>query len=475
MKQWITDYELRTTNYGQRVMGLTIIQKSNLSTIKANPKIALVLSGGTLTGAAFKIGGLKALNDYFVNKKLTDFDIYVGLSSGSLLALSLCGGISPEEMLASLDGRSSKFSQLSPFDLYYPNMAEYISRPIKFFYGFFTFLPGMLFDIARASPKLKEAFVENSKIFLKNPTYSNYEALTKPVFKVAVAQRHIPTLGELLPSGIFDNKRISRYLKKNMKKNQMPDNFQVLKRTTGKSLYITAMDLDLHERVIFGPDEKNDVPISEAAQASCATAGLYKPARVKGVDYVDGAIRKTLNLDLVFDKRADLCICYNPFKPYRNELFLEYLREDNQYITRNKRITDLGLSSVINQVFRTLFYTRLHNSLKALANNPQFKKDIIVIEPDENDDDYFMMNPLFYWTRAKAAKLGFDSVSDIISRHYNKVAKILKAYGIHMTDEIISKDKASLKMPYHDDQVIMDVLEKPQTKKRLKVILGGRS
>ncbi len=63
-------------------MGLTIVQKSDLTARKRNPRVALVLAGGAVTGGAYKLGGLKALDDFLVNRKTTDFDIYVGLSAG---------------------------------------------------------------------------------------------------------------------------------------------------------------------------------------------------------------------------------------------------------------------------------------------------------------------------------------------------------------------------------------------------------
>ena len=45
-------------------MGLTLIRKSDDAPRKRDPKIALVLAGGAVSGGAFKVGGLKALNDY---------------------------------------------------------------------------------------------------------------------------------------------------------------------------------------------------------------------------------------------------------------------------------------------------------------------------------------------------------------------------------------------------------------------------
>ncbi len=50
-------------------MGITIIQKSDTSVRKRDPKVALVLAGGAVTGGAFKLGGLKALDDYLEKRK----------------------------------------------------------------------------------------------------------------------------------------------------------------------------------------------------------------------------------------------------------------------------------------------------------------------------------------------------------------------------------------------------------------------
>ena len=43
-------------------MSITIIQKSDLSRPKRNPKVALVLAGGAISGGVFKLGGLMALD-----------------------------------------------------------------------------------------------------------------------------------------------------------------------------------------------------------------------------------------------------------------------------------------------------------------------------------------------------------------------------------------------------------------------------
>src|SRR6185436_15122465 len=113
-------------------MGITIVQKSDLKTRKRNPKIALVLAGGAVSGGAFKLGGLKALDDFLVNKKTTEFDTYVGLSAGAVLAAPLAAGVSPAEMLKSLEGKSAQFSRFGLEDVYQLNVRDFVTRPARF-------------------------------------------------------------------------------------------------------------------------------------------------------------------------------------------------------------------------------------------------------------------------------------------------------------------------------------------------------
>ena len=108
-------------------MGLTLIQRSQ-GPPPRKPRIALVLAGGAITGGAFKMGGLQALDECLVGRGVTQFDTYVGLSAGSFLAVALAGGVKPAEMIAALDGRSDRLDPLSPFDFYRPNAREAFER-----------------------------------------------------------------------------------------------------------------------------------------------------------------------------------------------------------------------------------------------------------------------------------------------------------------------------------------------------------
>lgn len=447
-------------------MGITIIQKSDLTRKKPNAKTALVLAGGAITGGTYKVGGLKALNDFLVNRKVTDFDIYVGVSAGGFLAAPLAGGITPEEMLKSLDGSSQNFEQLSPFDIYWPNFREFVERPFSYFYRRMTYLPGIFYDSVQALPKLWAPLRDGFLKFCSEPNYSSFEFMLRPLAKIIYSSRTMPSISEILPSGIFDGRRLEGYLRRNMSRNGLTNDFRALRKKRGKSLYIVATDLDTADRVIFGPDEKNDATISEAVQASAALPLLYKPARIKGADYIDGAVKRTTNMDLAIRKGADLVICYNPFRPYSNRLVLEYIKEEDEYVTKNRRISDHGLLMIFNQVFRTVFHTRIRYFIDQMTMDRNFKGDIILIEPKEDDSTFFEMNPFSFWNRARAARHGFTSVKETIEGRFDEVSKILASYGIEMTREVVDRDFSKMTKSTSDDAIIMSVLEKETSPKR---------
>jgi len=457
-------------------MGIKIVQKSNLNIKKHHSKIALVLSGGAVSGGAFKAGGLKAFNDFLVNRKVTDFDIYVGISAGGLLAVPLAGGIPPEEMLKSLDGTSEQFSQLSPLEIYYPNWREMMARPFSYLFNRLAYFPNVLFDIIQALPNISDPLKEGIFKFLKDPRYSNYEKMIKPLARALYSDRDAPSILSALPTGFFDNRPLEQYLRENMRRNNMSNHFKVIKRVRGKDLYICAMELDSGQRAIFGWDEKNDIPISETVMASTAMPGFYKPARLKGVDYIDGGVQKTANIDLAIEKGAELIVCYNPFRPLRNLVNVMYNRERNAYLTKDKRISDNGIFGVFNQVFRTLYHSRLEYAIQRYKEDKNFKGDIILLEPTEDDTTFFQLNPFAFWTRANAAKAGFESVRLSIEKHFNELKKILGSYGIELTKEVVEQDEAKIQRAANDDQEILDVLEGEgsASKGRLRVISGGR-
>lgn len=413
-------------------MGITIIQKSDLGVRKKDPKVALVLAGGAVTGGAFKLGGLKALDDFLINRKTTDFDLYVGLSAGAILSAPLAAGVSPSEMLRALDGSSQTLSQFLPSHFYTPNYDEVFSKPVSYLTDLITFLPSTIFDIVTSSPDLAERLTPALRVFRRRPSATSLRDLALPILETVVARRP-PMPQDYLPSGFFENSSIERYLRENFEANDFPNDFRAFRRRTGKDLYIAATNLDTAEQVVFGHDENFELSISEAVQASTALPGFYKPARLGGVDYIDGAVRRTANLDVAIDHGADLIICYNPFRPFTNRVHHVYDEDTGEFRREGEHLADRGMITVVNQVFRTLLHTRLQYGLRQYQADSDFSGDIIVIEPAETDTSMFALNPLAVSDAPRAGRLGYTSVTHSIDAYYDDIKKILGSYGILMT------------------------------------------
>ena len=448
-------------------MGITIVQKSDPRARKKNPKIALVLAGGAITGGAFKLGGLKALDDYLVNRKTTEFDSYIGLSAGAVLAAPLAAAISPAEMIKSLEGKSDEIDVFRVTDFYSPNVAEFIQRPLQYALALATFLPGSLVDVLRNTPKLPGDLRAALRDYTKRPTPANLPKLLMPIAEALWKRRDFPSLLDHLPSGLFDNSSIERYIRRNLEGAGLSNDFRILYRRTKRELYISAMNLDTAERVVFGHDEDASVTISEAVQASTALPAFYKPARLKGVDYVDGGVRRTANLDVAVEHGADLIICYNPFRPFNNRVQRRFDRETGEYTYDGQPLAESGVLSVLNQVFRTLLHSRLQYGLREYQDDPNFRGDIIVIEPKESDAHFFQLNALSYWERLRAAQLGYVSVTESIDRQYDLVKSVLERYGLTMTRREVRESVDRIR----DESVAdaTDALTREVPKRRLRV------
>jgi predicted acylesterase/phospholipase RssA len=446
-------------------MGITIVQKSDLSSRKRDPKIALVLAGGAVTGGAFKLGGLKALDDFLVNRKTTDFDTYVGLSAGAVLSAPLAAGVTPAEMIKSLEGKSEHFSRLNLLDFYNPNLSELFSQPARFAFDMLTYLPGAVGDILAQTPTLATALREPIADAMRRPSLTAVGEILEPIGETLARRRALPSVLDYLPSGIFDNSSIEQYLRYNFKRAGVPNDFRSLYRKTGKELYISAMNLDTAERAVFGHDEDNSVSISEAVQASTALPGFYRPAKIGKTYYVDGGVRRTANLDVAIEHRADLVICYNPFRPFSNRV--RRITENGTTRIEGRPLAEAGLLTVLNQVFRTLLHSRLQYGLRQYQEDPSFHGDIVVIEPKETDKHFFQLNALAYWQRIRAAQYGYISVTESIQDNYDLIRQILESYGITMTRRQV---RASVERIREEDiEQSSDVLTQEVPSRKLSV------
>jgi predicted acylesterase/phospholipase RssA len=397
-------------------LGLTLIQRSQ-GPPPRKPRIALVLAGGAITGGAFKLGGLQALDECLIGRGVTDFDTYVGLSAGSYLAVALAGGVKPAEMIAALSGSSDRLDPLRPFDFYRPNTREAFERAWSYAGDVLGYVPDLLRELWRVLPELPAGLRRAAAELNESPTWPRVESLLDELRR-QTSLPALPPLARLIPAGVFDNAPLAHWLAAQLAHLGLPDDFTELHRLTGRKLYISATELDTAESVIFGPGHDRGLRISQAVQASSALPGFMRPARFNGVDYVDGGVRRTADLEVAVADGADLVICYNPFRPFVNDL------------RDGAPLADRGLPAVLNQTFRTVLHARLDLGMSAFLRDETFRGDIVLIEARETDTQFFDLGPFSFWKREAAVQHGLTSVRRTLADEAVRLAPVFARCGL---------------------------------------------
>jgi NTE family protein len=359
-------------------------------TRKRPSKTALVLGGGGFTGGVYEIGALRALDLLAVNSTVNNFDIYVGTSAGSFVAGMLANGITPDEMMQVLNERvPSDLEDLHLDKVLKPNYMGFLQKA--------AVLPLRSAELLRSLAKLRE--------------------LSAIDFGVGLA--------EALPSGVYSNSGINDYVEGVLTDAGRSNDFRLMDR----ELYITATDLDTTERIVFGEKGWSDVPISKAIECSTALPLVYKPVELKGRQMVDGGIRSTTNVDIAVEQGAKFIVVVNPIVPYVND-FEKTI--PTLLGTRVRRVSDMGMPAIANQAFRIISHARLHQAVE------QWKEkypgvDIILVEPEPNDELMFGTPIMDYSRRLKIARHGFESVTAKLAEDYESFEEIAERHGLEIS------------------------------------------
>jgi NTE family protein len=110
-----------------------------------------------------------------------------------------------------------------------------------------------------------------------------------------------------LTSGLFSLDRLERTMASLLPINDF--------RRLPHPVFVTAVDIDSAQRVVFGPGYDESTPISQALAASCAVPGLFRPYRIGDRYFVDGEIARTLSADVAIAAGADVVLISNVYKP----------------------------------------------------------------------------------------------------------------------------------------------------------------
>jgi NTE family protein len=359
-------------------------------------KTALVLGGGGFTGAVYEIGALRALDLLSVNRTVNQFDVYVGTSAGSFVASLAANGVTPEEMMRVVNQQvPTPFRDIDVSTLLRPNVLEYAKSAVT--------LPLKTLEVLRELPRQ-----------LKGSSWMD----------IALG------LAEGLPSGVYSGSGIERYMREVLSDPDRSDDFRLLE----PELYLAATDLDTCERIVFGTSGWDDVPISQAVRASTALPMIYKPVKVRDRELVDGGIVSTTNLDVAVEAGAKFVVVVNPLVPYVND----FSKRIGRLFPRPQRVSDMGFPQIGYQVFKLLAYQRLHEMARQWEQRYP-GVDIVLIEPEPNDELMFQTSILNFTNRVGIAKHGFETVTLKLAQDYDNFREICERHGIEISATRVRK------------------------------------
>jgi predicted acylesterase/phospholipase RssA len=351
-------------------------------------RVGLVCGGGGIVGGVFEVGALRALDEALGGGVVNGCDLYVGASAGSLVATMLAAGITPREMEDVVVRGARNRKRVPPLrrtSVYGLDVASWVSMAARFpaymASGFLrSLLPGESSRVADAA----------------------YEAL------------------RVLPSGLFTNDALARYVTAVLKQLDLPDRF----RDFPKPLFITAVNLDSGHRVVFGEAGSQDVPIPRAIQASSAVPLLFRPVRIEQQDFVDGGIERNVPVDVAVRAGASLVIAVNPLVPIVNDP-----GTDGALLRGSRYISERGLLSVADQMFRLLIRSQTVAALRGVREAyPEV--DVVLIEPEADDGTLFDVHPMRYSARARLAVWGYEATKARLVRDGESLRATFSRHGL---------------------------------------------
>jgi len=354
------------------------------------PRTGLALAGGGPLGAVYELGTLAALEEALEGIDLTALDVYVGVSAGGFIAAGLANGVTPAEMCRMFVDSDSHEAPFDPAVLLRPAFREYALRA------------------ASVPPLLLGAF---------------WSYLTDPVGRGIYGA--LQRLGRAIPTGVFDNRGIERFLRRAFSVPGRTNDFRELRR----ELYLIATDLDSGAAVELGGPGTEHVPISTAVRASAALPGLFPPVEIEGHHYVDGALKKTLHASVALKRKVRLLLAINPLVPFDSRL-------PRAYADSPKRLVDGGLPAVLAQTFRSMIHSRMQVGMQRYETDYP-DADIVLFQPNRDDAEMFFTNIFSYASRRRLAEHAYQKTRKELFERRHELGPLLARHGIRIRLDVL--------------------------------------
>ncbi|WP_154222173.1 patatin-like phospholipase family protein [Marinicella rhabdoformis] len=359
----------------------------------SNQQYGLALAGGGPLGGFYELGALCALQDSIKRVDLTDLDVYVGVSAGAFIAAGLANGISLPYMCDIFASNKKTETPFNPDHFLQPAYKDYVK------------------NLAKTPLLVGKSLLK----WAKNPLHTSIVDM-------------LEVTGKALPTGVFNNSKLEHFLNTVFTKYGQSNDFREL----SKKLYIIACELNSGKIATFSTDNNSDVPISKAVQASSALPGLYSPVKIKNQMYVDGALRRTMNASAALKQGVHLLFAINPIVPFKRSEQID-----------DKGLVEGGLPLVLSQTFRSVVQSRLKTGL-AKYKDDYPEADIILVEPDQNDEVMFKSNLFSYSQRANLCDYAYRHTRQQLIKRKDEINAILERHGLAFNNDNLNDNSRDI-------------------------------
>jgi predicted acylesterase/phospholipase RssA len=338
---------------------------------------AICMTGGGITGIYHELGVLKCLHDSF-DCDLRDLDLFFGISGGSVVAACLANGIHIDEQIAKIGAIDAGWDYKLKLSWRHLNVAE---------------VPRRLLLVQRELFKYMVRTLSRQDDFSVASILGTWAVLLGP---------------------IFDNSGFEAAMRRLFSVPGRSNDFREL----GRRLYIGATDQDSREHVLFGSGGYDEVPISQAIQASAAMHPFFPSVEIGGRYYTDGVVSRTANLRAAVDRGADLVFVIDPFVPLVSDEHGFNARHGNMWI--------------VEQDFKTLSYTRFEQARNEIARQHPDVNIYTFVPSNRMRRLMAGQNPFVSRNFHPIVCAGYRSTYRRLRQLEYKIAGELRSHGIHL-------------------------------------------
>ena len=352
-------------------------------------------------GAFYELGALHALSEALIGRQLTELDVYVGVSSGSLVAAGLANGFDTTALGTTFILDEGTLVPFAPELLLQPAVGQYAERLAR--------LPAALTSAVRQ--------------YARAPLNGAWPPLLRSIARLA-------------PTAAFKNAPLQKYLHDLFTTAGHTDDFRKL----SKQLYVVATRLSTGESVAFGDKGHDQVPISKAVMASAALPGLYAAVEINGHHYVDGALLRTMHASLALERGCDLVVCVNPLVPF-----------DSSHAKgrRYHNFVDEGLPTILSQTFRAMIRSRMQVGMASYRERYP-ESDTILLEPDRHDETLFFTNVFRYSGRRKLVEHAYQKTRRDLLDQARELGPLLRRRNLELDTDILRRKGRTFASAAHE-------------------------